>query len=130
MTSETSSPNASTRVSTVISETRGSNPSGAAASSRLTPQRAASMPSAPPSSARIAPSTSVCRASRHRLAPKTARTLVSRCRADARANSKLAMFTAAISSTSPDAPQSTSNAGRIVCDISSAIGTKFTPVRL
>ena len=79
-----------------------------------TPARArrrppAALPRPPPSSEINRLSVSICRTRRQRPAPSAARTAISRCRAVARASSRLAALTQAISSTSPTAPSSTSS---------------------
>ena len=63
-----------------------------------------------PASSRL--SVSICRDSRHRLAPMAARTASSRCRPMARASSRFATFTQATSNTMPTAATRTTSACR------------------
>ena len=80
---------------------------GYARISACTPTRASNRPSAPPAIDSSTPSVMNCRSSRPRLAPSAVRTANSRCRASARASSRLARFAHAISSTRPTAACST-----------------------
>lgn len=65
---------------------------------------ASTRPRAAPSRASSVLSISHWRAIRNRPAPMASRTAISRCRADARASSRLATFAQAINSTNPTAP--------------------------
>jgi hypothetical protein len=64
---------------------------------------------------------------RPRVAPSASRTAISFRRDDDRASIRLATLAAAISSTSPTAPSSTSRAGRMSPVSCSCIATTVTP---
>ncbi len=87
---------------------------GLEATSALIARYAMPSPAAPPTAESNTLSVSSCRASRQRPAPIAVRIAISRCRAVARASSRLARLAQAISSTKPTAPMSTSSAGRIL----------------
>ncbi len=68
------------------------------------PPNASTIPKAPPRHPRTTLSTSSCRTTRQRDAPRATRTAISRERFAARDSSRLATFAHAISSTKPTAP--------------------------
>ncbi len=87
---------ARTRRSTTTSSKKGSN---VTERMRSRPQAARRRPRAPPARARTRPSVKSWRRRRLRLAPRAARTAVSRCRAAPRASMRLATFAQATAST-------------------------------
>ena len=98
--------NASTRKSICALGRRGT-PSGAKRIKALAPQYPSRSPATPPHAASTALSLRNCVARRDRPAPSAWRIATSRSRAAARANSRFAIFTQAINSTSSTAPSST-----------------------
>ena len=98
VSSDSNSVKASTPLSMPMVTGRG-RLAGLSASSRSTPHIARTTPSAPPSTASSTLSTTSWRTSRQRRAPSAARITISRCRAAARASSRLAKFVQAINST-------------------------------
>ncbi len=100
-----------TVASTPISPARGSSLAPAAAIAR-TATKPSTMPSAPPNSARVRLSVSSCLAMRPRPAPSAARTESSCWRPVARASSRLAMFTHAMSRSIDTAAISTTSGRR------------------
>ena len=113
--------NATTRTSSVTSDTPGRLAVSTAGTARST-QFAISSPSAPPARASSRLSTSSIWNSRWRDAPSATRTPISRCRATARLRNRLATFAQATSSTRPTAPSRISNGRRTCPEISSSIG--------
>ena len=86
-------------------------------------QKATASPAVPPSRPSRRLSVRNCRTSRARPAPSADRTATSRVRDCARASSRFATLTQAISSTKVTAPSSTSSAGRTLRTIRSCSGT-------
>ena len=78
------------------------------------PPQARASPAAPPIVASRTLSASNCRANRPRPAPRLRRRAISRSQTVARARTRFATLTTAISSTSPTAPHKTRIAGRSV----------------
>ena len=93
--------------------------------SARTPHQASSSPNAPPRAASVTLSVSIWRISRARVAPTAARMAISRSRTVARASSRLATFTHAISSTKPTAPARISRVGRALPTRSSCSGLSW-----
>ncbi len=86
---------------------------GRTALRRSTPQTAKHTPSAPPARLSSRLSLRICAIRRPRRAPNAARIPISLLRPVTRASNRLATFTHASSSSSPTAPRSNSNAGRM-----------------
>ena len=95
------------------------SPAGASAAIASTDHIARSRPAAAPSALNSSPSAMNCRARRLRFAPSAARIAVSRCRVDARARSRFARLTHAMSSTNPTAASIVSSNGSSCPTVSS-----------
>ena len=126
VSSETANTNMKTRASMGIASKRRSS-AGLNASNNVVPAFAANSPTAPPMSANRVLSVILWRISRPLRAPSEARIISSRCRATPRAISSIAKFAQAISSTSPTAPNRTSNAGRRLPTSNSCSGISTVP---
>ena len=101
--------NDSTRQSGVVLINSGEPSDGTKATSTRVSATATARPRTPPMSESSTLSTSSWRTSCPREAPSDSRTAISRCRAKARAISRLATLAQAMSSTSPTMPISTSS---------------------
>ncbi len=128
VSSDSVNANSNTRASTATSSMRGV-PGGVSARSTSTPQYASTTPVAPPTAPSATLSVSSCLRIAPRPAPIAARSATSRSRPPARASSRFAMLTHAITSSRPTAPMSASSAGFTGPASCSCSGTtrKFSP---
>ena len=123
---DSASEKSSTRPSIATSSVRGSWPRLSNSKNRV-PNQAMTSPSMPPASARTMLSVNSCLTSRPRPAPRAARIATSCWREPARASSRLATLTHAMSNTNATAPRRTSNAVRTLPTIASCSGATVAP---